>query len=59
VPQIPGGVTDRRRMTDGRCNPALLRPQIGYILTPTLGTGQNHPYSCQQPAKGVGYAAHV
>jgi hypothetical protein len=32
VPQIPGGVTDRRRTTDGRCNPALLRPQMGYIL---------------------------
>jgi hypothetical protein len=32
VPQIPGGVTDRRRTTDGRCNPALLRPQMGYIM---------------------------
>jgi hypothetical protein len=32
VLQIPGGVTDRRRTTDGWCNPALLRPQIGYIL---------------------------
>ena len=30
--QIPGGVTDRRRTTDGQCNPALLHPQIGYIL---------------------------
>jgi hypothetical protein len=60
VPQIPGGVTDRRRTTDGQCNPALLRPQMGYIisvhfvqftwyqtdiLTPTLGTGQNHTYN--------------
>jgi hypothetical protein len=32
VPQIPGGVTDRCRTTDRRCNPALLHPQIGYIL---------------------------
>jgi hypothetical protein len=34
VPQIPGGVTDRRQTTDGRCNPALLCPQIGYIMSP-------------------------
>jgi hypothetical protein len=32
VPQIPGGVTDRRQTTDGRCNPARLHPQIGYIM---------------------------
>jgi hypothetical protein len=32
VPQIPDGVTDRRWTTDGRCNPALLHPQIGYIM---------------------------
>jgi hypothetical protein len=32
VPQIPGGVTDRRQMTDRCCNPALLHPQIGYKI---------------------------
>jgi hypothetical protein len=41
VPQIPGGVTDRRRTTDGQCNPALLRPQMGYILS----------QSCRKPTR--------
>jgi hypothetical protein len=38
VPQISVGVTDRCRMTDGWCNPALLHPQIGYIICITFLT---------------------